>query len=138
MDLREEYEQIRTSHRSAMIRTAARVVLGPSVIRVFRPGTKEALLDVLGAISVASIEGFAGPEEYDRWFRLQLDAVAKTVRALNPDNSRILPGYKWGHAAKVLNIFVRDTVLHTRYFDDSTVRRVSPWLYAPGDVLDLL
>jgi hypothetical protein len=46
---------------------------------------------------------------------------------------RIRPGLKWGHAAKILSIYLRGLVLHSRYFPDRVVHRVKPWLFVPVD-----
>lgn len=133
MDLRDEFERIKRGHRAAMVQTAARVVLGSSVIRVFRAGTKGELHSVLAQIPVWELGDLASGPDYSQWFADQLNATARELKRLNPGNGRIFPGYKWGHAAKVLNLFIREVVLHTRYFPDHVVDRLSLWLYSPVD-----
>ena len=49
------------------------------------------------------------------------------------ENSRIHPGYKWGHSTKVLSLFIREIVLCSRYFDDRLTDRLAPLLYIPID-----
>jgi len=52
-----EYQRIKENHQLATRRTAARVVLGPSVIRVFKAGTTKDLVPVLVAMFGLTIIG---------------------------------------------------------------------------------
>ncbi len=131
--LRHEYERIKANHQKALRRTAARVVLGASVVRVFRPGTKGDLLKALEAIDIEGLRGLTSHRQFTKWFETELHALAAAIRRKNRDNARINPGYKWGHATKILTLYVRDLVLSSRYFADGQVRRVSGWLYSPID-----
>ena len=106
---------------------------GPSVIRVFMKGTRPALLHALLEIPVEEIRELESKAEFERWYELQLGKVASSLRKSNRSNQRIRPGMKWGHAAKVLSIYLRGLVLHSRYFPDRVVRRVRPWLFVPVD-----
>lgn len=71
------------------------------------------------------------------WFETALQRVARTIRRLNPPGPqrRIYPGYKCGHATKVLSIYVRDLVLFSRYYSEADARRIEQWLYCPIDGL---
>ena len=133
MNLRGEFVRIKRDHKPAMVQTAARAVLGSSVIRVFERETKIHLQRFLVQIPVDEVGRLANQQQYKQWFETHLETLAGEIKGRNPNNSRIFPGYKWGHAAKVLNLFIRDVVLHTRYFPDGVVNRVSPWLYSPVD-----
>ena len=128
-----EYERIKANHRKAITLTVARSILGPSVIRVYCEGTKEPLLKALVALDSDCLPDLAGQEAYRAWFQQSLDAVARVIAGTNQDNCRIFPGYKWGHATKVLCIYVRDLVNYSRYFTDSEAARITPWLYSPID-----
>ena len=44
-------------------------------------------------------------------------------------------GYKWGHATKILTLYIREFVLNSRYFTDAQVQAILPWLYVPIDIL---
>lgn len=135
--LTEEFQRISLMHRLALRKRAARIVLGPSVTRVFAKGTKKELLQILDDISIDEIVRVRNQEQFKAWFRAHLDRVARVVKRLNHHNERVTPGYKWGHATKVLILWIREVVLNSRYFDDATVKRVSPWLYAPIDSIVL-
>jgi hypothetical protein len=128
-------ELLRRHHRAheAQRHWCARNATGPSVIRVFAKGTKTALMDALLRLPVHEIERLDGRAEFERWYEHQLRQVAGSIRKSNPDNQRIRPGIKWGHAAKILSIYLRGLVLHSRYFPDRVVRRVRPWLFVPVD-----
>lgn len=131
--LDDEYRRIAAAHRAATRHFTARSCIPPSVTRVFAPGTKDVLLPVLAAIPVDELPALGGLAEFRAWFERQLDVVAAAILRLNPPAVRpgIHPGYKWGHASKVLALYLRDLVLYSRYFSDADVERVAPWLYCP-------
>ena len=128
-----EFRRIKNNHRRAMKYWAAKATLTPSVIRVFSKKSREKILPHLVSINVSKLSGFQSQVQYDRWLMDRLSNLASLVRRLNPNNPTINPGYKWGHAAKVLNIYVREILLHSRYFDPVVVERVSKWLHVPID-----
>jgi len=130
-----EFQRIRDNHERALQKAAARAVLGSSVIRVFASGTKKHLLPVLAAVPVDKLVELNDASEFKSWFEGQLEIVAQEIKQRNPNNSRIYPGYKWGHAAKVLNLYLWEVVLGSRYFTDSEMSRIRPWLYVPIDGL---
>jgi hypothetical protein len=130
-----EYERIKVDHRRAIRLTLARSELGPSVMRVYRQGTKEPLMRALSALDPDCVPDVPGQEAYRAWFEKSLDAIAAVIAETNEGNSRIFPGYKWGHATKVLCIYVRDLVNYRVYFTDAEAVRISPWLYSPIDGL---
>jgi hypothetical protein len=132
MSLTEEFRRIKREHRKAL-RYRAALVMGPSVTRVFRRGTKKALIPALEAIDVDRLRGVRSQQQFREWFDEHLAKVARGIRRLNAHNDRVNPGYKWGHATKVLTLFVREIVLCSRYFSDAEAKRLSPWLYAPID-----
>lgn len=133
VSLVKEFERIRHNHRQAIRHRAARVILFASVIRVFESGTKDRLLPILAAIPIDEIATLNDESQFKLWFEGQLNILAQEIKRCNPNNTRIYPGYKWGHATKLLTLYIREMVLNSRYFPDSVVRRVSPWLYVPID-----
>ena len=133
MKLLEEYQRISRDHSKALKVTSARVVLGSSVMRVFEPGTKEDLSPCLVAVDVEKMPKLGGQEQFRSWFERNLDRVANAINRRNARNRRIYPGYKWGHATKVLTLYLREIVHNRRYFSDADVERISPWLYTPID-----
>jgi len=133
--LGDEFARIKDQHKERMKFVSARDALSPSVTRVFAPGTKEGVLPVLLGIDVDLIPGFDGQDNYRQWFEENLERVAQRIGDLNSEKARpsIYPGYKWGHAAKILNVYVRNVVIYSRYFPDEVVERISHWLYCPID-----
>lgn len=130
-----EYARIAATHRDAILRTVARMAIPGSVGRVFNPGTTAALTKVLPDLNVEQLPEVVDQADYRRWFEASLERVAGTIRRLNPRDSRpgIYPGYKWGHATKILCLLVRDLTLHSRYFTEDEVDRIQRWLYCPVD-----
>lgn len=133
--LDDEYRRIAAAHRAATRRFTARSCIPASVTRVFAKGTKDALLPVLARVPVDELPGLSGEAEFRPWFTRQLEGVARTIRRLNPPDTRpgIHPGYKWGHSSKVLALYLRDLVLFSRYFPDAEAERIAFWLYCPVD-----
>jgi hypothetical protein len=131
--LRAEFERIRETHKSAVRETACRVVPGSSVIRVFLPHSKTPIQEALRSIEVDELPSLDGRDAFRKWFERELDRLAQAIKRSNVDNHRILPGYKWGHAAKILTLYLRGIVLSSRYFTDQEVERITRWLYTPID-----
>ena len=133
--LEAEYRRIALDHRATILKMTARSALPPSVTRVFQAGTKDALVELLGTLPVDELAGIEGDAGFRVWHERQLDVVAACVLRLNPPRLRpgIHPGYHWGHAAKVLALYVRDVVLFSRYFSDDQVERVGSLLCCPVD-----
>jgi hypothetical protein len=133
--LEDEYRRIAISHHAATRSFTARTCIPASVTRVFAAGTKAVLVPLLGRLPADDLPYLEGQAAYRAWFTRQLDVVANAILRLNSPAVRpaIHPGYKWGHATKVLALYVRDLVLFSRYFTDEDVERIVPWLYCPVD-----
>lgn len=133
--LEAEYRRIAAAHHLAIRKFTARSCIPASVTRVFNKGTKDALVPLLARLPVDDLPSLTGEPRFRQWFTRHLDPVAKAILRLNPPETRpgIHPGYKWGHATKVLGLYVRDLVLFSRYFSDEDVERIAPWLYCPVD-----
>ncbi len=134
-DLEDEFERIAAGHRAAHRARAARVVLGPSVVRVFAAGTKPGLQARLEQIPVDDLLTIVDADGFRTWYEEQLQSVATEIRKRDAKRARILPGIKWGHSAKVLSLFLRDLVEQCRYFTDAESRAIVPWLHVPVDSL---
>jgi hypothetical protein len=119
--------------RDSVRHWCARAATGSSVIRVFERGTKEDLLRTLLRVPIEAMPHIAGPRQFEEWFEGQLERLARVISSRNKANPRVNPGLKWGHAAKVLALYLRDVVLHSRFFTDAEVERVAPWLFVPVD-----
>ncbi len=133
--LEQEFHRIKNEHKKAILKTSARAVLGPSVIRVFREGTSVLLRPALENIPVDDLPTINSQEEYKVWFEPHLKKIAEQIKSNNPErhNPSIYPGYQWGHAAKVFNLFLREIVEYKRYFSDEEASRIRQWLYMPID-----
>lgn len=128
-----EFSKIGKNHWQALRRTHARNVLGPSVIRVFKKGTKKELVSHLQEIEIDQLKSIKNQTEFNKWFDDELESLAKVVRRHNHNNKRINPGVKWGHSSKVLCLYCNAMVLFSRYFSDDEATRLSFWLFVPLD-----
>ena len=136
--LQKTFAEIRLNHRGNILRRAARVTLGSSVMRVFKKDTKKDLLDALLGVPVDDVRGIRDEATFTAWFEQQLDKIADAILAKNPTTknwSAIHPGYKWGHAAKILCLYLREVVECSRYFSQERVDRIREWLFVPIDGL---
>lgn len=131
--LDDEFQRIKGQHQEALKKTTARVVLGPSVMRVYAKGTRDALLPFLPTLDVDAITQFKNQEQFSEWFDKYVERVAKIIDQHNHRNTRIRPGLQWGHATKIMALYVRDLVLSSRYFSDTDAARVSAFLHVPID-----
>jgi hypothetical protein len=90
-------------------------------------------LAALGRVQIDLLARLTSEGQFTAWYEKELRRIAAAIRRKNKRNHRIHPGYKWGHATKVLNLFVREIVLQSRYFTDRQTVRLSRWLYTPVD-----
>ncbi|MBN1568336.1 MAG: hypothetical protein JXA73_10860 [Acidobacteria bacterium] len=128
-----EFERIKKDHAKAVRMRAARIVLGPSVMRVYRKGTGKQIMPILARISIDEIAKVGNQKQFKAWFEYWLEVLAKEILRLNSTNDRIHPGYKWGHSTKILTLYIRELVINTRYFKDPIVDTIVPFLYSPID-----
>jgi hypothetical protein len=128
-----EYRHIKKQHWEAERKFFARINLPPSITRVFKPGTKRTLFDELIKVDIKQLKTIRSQKKYKEYFEKNLNCIARVIRETNMGNNRVNPGYKWGHSTKILCLFLRDTVLHSRYFSDSQSERLSKYLYVPID-----
>ena len=135
-----EFERIKRNHRNALKSREARIVLGPSILRVFEKGTKQTLQPVMEKFDVDSLPTLQSEAAYRIWFEKHLDDLAEAILVKNRENLRINPGYQWGHGTKILSIYMRHLVLGSRYFTEAKAEHITPWLYCPidGVVIDRL
>lgn len=139
LDLEGEYRRIQESHRAGVKSTVVRMSLPGSIVRVFQKGTKVDLVRYLTSIPVDELLKLRGEHEFRDWYQTQLDKVADAIAVRNPPggSSRIYPGMKWGHAAKVLAVYLHNLVAYSRYFSDAEAREIEPLLTCPVDGLVL-
>lgn len=148
MNLEEEYERIKENHRQAIIVRVARVCFSSSTGRVFpRAKRKEEISasakirEVLTGINVDDLLTIESEEQFKAWFEKNLTLVTQVIPDENSHGEELSDGTRrWGYAAKILTLFLRDIVEHCRYFSDDQAKRARKWLYTPMDseVMDKL
>ena len=133
MNLEEEFNRIKENHKNAIQTKVARIVVGPSVGRVFQEGTVYKIRPVLKQIKLKVLNSITSQEQYRKWFENQLNKLAAKIKETNPKNDKIYPGYKWGHSTKILCLFLNDVLIHRDFFDAKTSDYLIHFLYAPID-----
>lgn len=127
------FREIHSRRIESCLRWAAYASTVPSVMRVFRPGSRQDVLPTLLSVAVDELRNVAGADDYRRWYIRALDQLVESLQRRNRDNTRVQPGLRWGHATKILSIYVREVLFHTRYFTEDEYRRTGPFLYVPFD-----
>jgi len=133
ISLLEEYQRIKNCHKEAVQIRAARLVIGPSVGRVFVKGATKKIWPVLRDMNLGDLSEIQTQKQYKKWFESKLKVLADKIKKTNPHNTKIYPGYKWGHATKIFCLFLNDMVVRRDYFDAMTAKRLIYFLYAPID-----
>lgn len=128
-----KFQKLDRRKKDAVAERTAKVVLGPSVVRVFKSKTSEDLLKMLKSLDLDKLHSCTTQEQFDNFFFYALRKLDEAILEKNRNNSRVGNGHKWGHAAKVLCLYLRDLVLYTRYFDDEDALRLQYFLYMPVD-----
>ncbi|MFA5424740.1 MAG: hypothetical protein WC374_12880 [Phycisphaerae bacterium] len=132
-ELEEEYVRLKENHRKAIQVRLARITIGPSIGRVLRRKTKDHIWPILTKIPVDEIVLLNNEQTFKDWFKKQLVILARKIDETNGGNDRIYPGYKWGHATKILCLYLNDIVMHGEYFSQEDRERIKYWLYCPVD-----
>jgi len=131
--LADKLAKFKSVERQSIIHRTAKVTLGASVVRPFLPKTKKDLTKALRKISIDQLKACRNQEEFDQFFVDNLAIVDRALKKRNSKNGRMGRGRKWGHGTKVLCLYLRGIVMHTRYFNDRTAKRLSHFLYVPID-----
>ena len=133
-ELVDEFRRLEARHNSRLvIERAVAVALGPSLIRAFKKGSKAHLIPVLLAVDLEKLVSCRSRQEYQRFFRNELKKIHKALASVKLNSKKHGKGLKWGHATKILCIFLRDLVLYSRYFDKPTAEHLERFLYNPID-----
>jgi len=131
--LKKEYRRIKKEHRKAILLRLARSAIGSSVGRVFKKGSKKQICHKLGQIRVDEILCLRNEQDYKKWFEKQLNVLAQIIKKGNKGNKKIKPGHKWGHATKILCLYLRDVIINREYFLQNYKEKFKYWLYCPID-----
>jgi len=124
---------IKEGHRETILTKLARTTIGSSIGRVLKKGSKEQIWRTLEKIPVDKILRLRSEQDYKKWFEKQLGILARKIDKTNRGNARIYPGYKWGHATKILCLYLRSIVIDREYFLKNYGEKIKYWLYCPID-----
>jgi hypothetical protein len=135
--LEEIYTELKSEilYKNAVKKRIAKIILGASVIRAFKEGTKTGLLDCLIKIDVDSITLIQTATEYDKWHSQKITAVYNCLLKNNKGKFKDhLEGLKWGHATKVFNLFIGHLYFYSPYFENTKRKsNVNQFLHVPLD-----
>ena len=141
MNLEETFRHINNHRKHVIVNHVAKVCFRGSTGRIFPNETKtpegsvsNQIKEVLKKIEVGELLEIKDQKKFGEWFEKKLGKVVKkipkrTSRGIElKDSAR-----KWGYAAKILCLFLREMVLHCRYFEPEQAEKVEQWLYCPID-----
>ena len=135
--LNEVYSYLNESinYKNAVKTRVSKIILGSSVIRVFKEGSKVNLFTCLEKIDVNHLLTIQSQKEYDSW---HLSNINKIYNCLKQEQSNIdrlsEEGLKWGHATKIFNLFIGHLVTMSPYFDKTKdYERIKFYLHVPLD-----
>jgi len=141
MTLSEEFERIKDNHKEAVKIRVAKVCFSGSTGRVFESKSSSRIKEKLRNIEVDELLKIETEDKFQIWFEKTLEELVKAVPDKTSRGEKISEGArKWGYGTKILNLFVRDIVLHSRYFTDTQSERIQKFLYVPidGIIIDKL
>jgi hypothetical protein len=128
-----KFHLIKENHRKTIRTKCARLTIGSSVGRVLKKGSKEQIWRTLEKISVDQLLRLRSEKDYKKWFEKQLNVLARKINKTNKGNTRIYPGYKWGHTTKILCLYLRSVVMDSEFFNQSHREKIKYLLYCPID-----
>lgn len=122
-------------YKKAVKKRIVKIILGTSVIRAFKEGTKTGLLDCLIKIDVESLTLIQTVAEFDKWHYRKITAVYNCLLKNNKGKFKDhLEGLKWGHATKVSNLFIGHLYFYSPYFENFKRKpKVNQFLHVPLD-----
>ncbi len=121
-------KQGRAERKSIVVRQA-KTCIGPSTWRTLAAETNDDVAPALKQIDLKKLVACRKPAEFRKFFCEELKRVDRALARKN----KTVKGRKWGYGTKILSLFLRGMVLHTRYFDYKVVERLTPLLYVPVD-----
>lgn len=123
------------NYKKAIKSRISKIILGSSVIRAFNKETKNDVLKSLLRIDVSKLYEISSIRGYDLWHNQKTASVYKALLKKNAKKfKKDLEGLKWGHATKILNLFMGHLLLYSPYFDNAKyIKRVYGYLHVPID-----
>lgn len=131
------FKETKEKHQQALKNRFAREVLGSSIIRVFEKNSKNGLiLSLTKKVDIDRLKKINNHSDYAKWHTVNLVPIAKEILKTNSNNKRISGGEKWGHAAKILNLYVFNCVLNnSALFTRKQSEILQNFLHVPIDNL---
>lgn len=131
-----QYLNNESNYKEAVKRRICKIILGSSVIRVFKENTKTDLMNCLMQIDVKSLYLISSQKKYDAWHKKKITTVYNCL--LKNNNRRFKKkewdGLKWGHATKIFNLYIGHLMYYSPYFSDTKyVKRLYSYLHVPLD-----
>lgn len=122
-------------YKKAVKKRIVKIILGASVIRAFKEGTKTGLLYCLIKIDVESLTLIQTAAEFDKWHSRKIIAVYNCLLKNNKGKFKDhLEGLKWGHATKIFNLFIGHLYFYSPYFEGVKKKsKVHRFLHVPLD-----
>ena len=119
-------------YRSLVRQRVIKIVLGSSVIRVFKSGTKEKLRDSLNKLIPDQILKLKTQLEFNQWHLQNVKKIFECLKTQKENIQRLNKvGLKWGHSTKIFNLFIGHLVFNSAYFRDSeNLKRIKHYLHA--------
>lgn len=144
MTLEKKFRELKQKDpKSLIIGHVARVCFSGSTVRgLRRPDNNKKktisskIRKALKGIEVNQLPKIKTQEKFKEWFEKQLEKVfvvipcrtsGKKSQELSEDARR------WGYAAKILCLFLKEVVEHRRYFTSEDAEKARRWLYCPID-----
>ncbi len=121
-------------YKKAIKKRIAKIILGASVIRAFKRGTKPKLLKCLINLDVNSLSKIESEGDYDKWHTKKITSVYNCLYR-NTKNSfkGHYHGLKWGHATKVFNLFIGHLFYYSPYYDKKKNIKANQYFHVPLD-----
>lgn len=138
--LEDKFREIRGKHYETIKEKTAKVVLGPSVIRALRKGTKTPLQKELSRVNIKNLITWSKDRvSFEKYFLKESRNIEKIISSIH--GSKSVNAH--AHAAKILALYCRDLILNSlscNLIKLSTYNRLERLLFCPidGIVIDAL
>lgn len=131
--LKKEYKKIKNKHDDTVVQKTALIVLGSSIIRVFKRGTKKDIVKVLQRISIDDMKrACKSKNRFKKWFiqkSQRVDRVLRPRKRMPKKESR-----RWAHATKITSLYLRDLLCQcSKKFTKTSYDHIEKMLYMPLD-----
>jgi len=121
-------------YKKVVKKRIAKIVLGASVIRAFKHGTKPNLLNCLINLDINSLLNIESEADYDKWHTKKITSVYNCLfRNTKNSYKGYYSGLKWGHATKVFNLFIGHLFYYSPYFNKKNTIKANRYFHVPLD-----